>query len=52
MNGALHRMFSGDNGGTTGYQEPEPAKSTPAPSPTPSPSPQPSPKPFHAALAA
>ncbi|MFF4900071.1 putative T7SS-secreted protein [Streptomyces sp. NPDC001068] len=49
---ALHRMFSGENGGTTGYQEPEPAKSTPAPAPTPSPSPQPSPTPFHAALAA
>ncbi|MER6219543.1 putative T7SS-secreted protein [Streptomyces sp900105755] len=49
---ALHRMFSGENGGTTGYQEPEPAQSTPAPAPTPSPSPQPSPKPFHAALAA
>ncbi|MFK0154901.1 putative T7SS-secreted protein [Streptomyces sp. NPDC090499] len=47
---ALHRMFSGENGGTTGYQEPEPAESTPTP--TPSPSPQPSPKPFHAALAA
>ena len=47
---ALHRMFSGENGGTTGYQEPEPTKSTPTP--TPSPSPQPSPKPFHAALAA
>ncbi|MEV7147295.1 MULTISPECIES: putative T7SS-secreted protein [unclassified Streptomyces] len=45
---ALHRMFSGKNGGTTGYQEPEPAR----PTPTPSPSPQPSPKPFHAALAA
>ncbi|MFG2959892.1 putative T7SS-secreted protein [Streptomyces sp. NPDC048291] len=45
---ALHRMFSGENGGTTGYQEPEPTRSTP----TPSPSPQPSPKPFHAALAA
>ncbi|MGW3442812.1 putative T7SS-secreted protein [Streptomyces sp. NPDC001076] len=49
---ALHRMFSGENGGTTGYQEPEPAKSTPTPAPTPSPSPQPSPKPFHTALAA
>ncbi|MEV7321783.1 putative T7SS-secreted protein [Streptomyces sp. NPDC093970] len=49
---ALHRMFSGENGGTTGYQEPEPAESTPAPAPTPAPSPQPSPKPFHAALAA
>ncbi|MEU6192856.1 putative T7SS-secreted protein [Streptomyces sp. NPDC047061] len=47
---ALHRMFSGENGGTTGYQEPQPAESTPTP--TPSPSPQPSPKPFHAALAA
>ncbi|MEU9975914.1 putative T7SS-secreted protein [Streptomyces sp. NPDC051014] len=49
---ALHRMFSGENGGTTGYQEPEPARPTPTPAPTPSPSPQPSPKPFHAALAA
>ncbi|MEU2774172.1 putative T7SS-secreted protein [Streptomyces sp. NPDC007162] len=47
---ALHRMFSGENGGTTGYQEPETAQPTPAP--TPAPSPQPSPKPFHAALAA
>ncbi|MDO0926334.1 hypothetical protein QQY24_13205 [Streptomyces sp. TG1A-8] len=43
---ALHRMFSGENGRTTGYQEPEPAKHTPTPSPGPSP------KPFHAALAA
>ncbi|WP_343236148.1 putative T7SS-secreted protein [Streptomyces arenae] len=49
---ALHRMFSGENGGTTGYQEPETAEPTPAPGPTPSPSPQPSPKPFNAALAA
>ncbi|MFQ3556188.1 hypothetical protein QZN11_05180 [Streptomyces gramineus] len=49
---ALHRMFSGENGGTTGYQEPESARPTPTPAPTPSPSPQPSPKPFHAALAA
>ncbi|WP_369391211.1 putative T7SS-secreted protein [Streptomyces sp. CG1] len=45
---ALHRMFSGGNGGTTGYQEPDTAKPTPSPSP----SPGPSPKPFHAALAA
>ncbi|MGW1053940.1 putative T7SS-secreted protein [Streptomyces sp. NPDC002521] len=45
---ALHRMFSGENGGTTGYQEPDTAKPTPSPSP----SPGPSPKPFHAALAA
>lgn len=43
---ALHRMFSGENGGTTGYQPPAP------PSPTPAPSPGPSPQPFHAALAA
>ncbi|KAB1986934.1 putative T7SS-secreted protein [Streptomyces triticiradicis] len=46
---ALHRMFSGENGGTTGYQPPKPA---PTPVPTPRPSPGPSPKPFHAALAA
>ncbi|MFE1286657.1 putative T7SS-secreted protein [Streptomyces sp. NPDC058751] len=46
---ALHRMFSGENGGTTGYQPPKPA---PTPLPTPRPSPGPSPKPFHAALAA
>ncbi|MET7379999.1 putative T7SS-secreted protein [Streptomyces sp. NPDC005526] len=45
---ALHRMFSGENGEKTGYQEP--AKS--GPQPTPSPSPGPSPQPFHAALAA
>ncbi|MEU4926979.1 putative T7SS-secreted protein [Streptomyces yokosukanensis] len=37
---ALHRMFSGENGGTTGYQEPDTVKSTP------------SPKPFHTALVA
>ncbi|MEV5979828.1 putative T7SS-secreted protein [Streptomyces sp. NPDC052114] len=55
---ALHRMATGENGGTTGYQEPKPARPTPAPAPTPSPSPQPSPtpraspKPFNAALAA
>ncbi|MGW0996718.1 putative T7SS-secreted protein [Streptomyces sp. NPDC002523] len=48
---ALHRMFSGENGGTTGYQEPDTAEPT-TPSPMPSPSPGPSPKPFHAALAA
>ncbi|MGW7541341.1 putative T7SS-secreted protein [Streptomyces sp. NPDC054770] len=47
---ALHRMFSGENGGTTGYQEPE--TSEPTQTQTPAPSPQPSPKPFHAALAA
>jgi hypothetical protein len=46
---ALHRMFSGENGGTTGYQPPA---EKPAPTPTPSPSPGASPKPFHAALAA
>jgi hypothetical protein len=46
---ALHRMFSGENGEKTGYQEP--AK-PPAPSPTPSPSPGVSPTPFHTALAA
>ncbi|MEV0639628.1 putative T7SS-secreted protein [Streptomyces sp. NPDC050619] len=45
---ALHRMFSGENGGSTGYQEP----AQPSPQPTPSPSPGPSPQPFHAALAA
>ncbi|WP_374116630.1 putative T7SS-secreted protein [Streptomyces gilvus] len=45
---ALHRMFDGQNGGTTGYQEPEPSQSTPTPQPSPGPSPQP----FHAALAA
>jgi hypothetical protein len=45
---ALHRMFSGENGGSTGYQEP----ASPQPSPTPAPSPGPSPQPFHAALAA
>lgn len=51
---ALHRMFSGHNGGTTGYQEPETSKPAPkpAPVPTPRPSPGPSPQPFHAALAA
>ncbi|MFD6922022.1 putative T7SS-secreted protein [Streptomyces sp. NPDC059944] len=48
---ALHRMFSGENGGTTGYQPPA-RKPAPTPHPTPSPSPGPSPKPFHAALAA
>ncbi|WSK61842.1 hypothetical protein OG458_19140 [Streptomyces sp. NBC_01281] len=48
---ALHRMFSGENGGTTGYQPPV-RKPSPTPHPTPSPSPGPSPKPFHAALAA
>src|SRR5262249_27405254 len=32
---ALHRMFSGENGGTTGYQEPETVKPTPIPSPSP-----------------
>ncbi|MGW3287724.1 putative T7SS-secreted protein [Streptomyces sp. NPDC001002] len=46
---ALHRMFSGENGGSTGYQEPEQPAATP---PTPNPSPGPSPQPFHAALAA
>jgi hypothetical protein len=44
---ALNRMFNGENGGTTGYQEPGPK-----PTVTPSPSPRPSPQPFHAALAA
>jgi hypothetical protein len=48
---ALHRMFSGENGGTTGYQPPA-QKPSPTPMPTPSPSPGASPKPFHAALAA
>ncbi|MFD6821852.1 putative T7SS-secreted protein [Streptomyces sp. NPDC060085] len=48
---ALHRMFSGENGGTTGYQPPA-KRPAPTPHPTPSPSPGPSPKPFHAALAA
>ncbi|OQQ17684.1 hypothetical protein B0675_11675 [Streptomyces sp. M41(2017)] len=48
---ALHRMFSGENGGTTGYQPPA-RTPDPTPHPTPSPSPGPSPKPFHAALAA
>ncbi|MFD6295285.1 putative T7SS-secreted protein [Streptomyces sp. NPDC060235] len=48
---ALHRMFSGENGGTTGYQPPA-RRPAPTPHPTPSPSPGPSPKPFHAALAA
>ncbi|MFJ2608883.1 putative T7SS-secreted protein [Streptomyces sp. NPDC091279] len=47
---ALHRMFEGKNGGTTGYQEPEQSSSAPTPAPTPSPGP--SPQPFHAALAA
>lgn len=47
---ALHRMFSGENGEKTGYQEP--AKPAPTPAPTPSPSPGPSPTQFHAALAA
>ncbi|MEV0257659.1 putative T7SS-secreted protein [Streptomyces sp. NPDC050732] len=55
---ALNRMMNGENGGTTGYQEPKPPRSTPTPTPTPAPSPQPSPtpsaspKPFNAALAA
>ncbi|WTI68072.1 hypothetical protein OHT01_17625 [Streptomyces sp. NBC_00358] len=48
---ALHRMFSGENGGATGYQPPA-QNPSPAPMPTPRPSPGPSPKPFHAALAA
>lgn len=50
---ALHRMFSGQNGGRTGYQEPA-GTSTPGPTPSPSPGPAPSvsPKAFHAALAA
>ncbi|MER5397746.1 putative T7SS-secreted protein [Streptomyces sp. NPDC002599] len=48
---ALHRMFSGENGGTTGYQPPA-QQPSPTPAPTPRPSPGASPKPFHAALAA
>ncbi|PNG20894.1 putative T7SS-secreted protein [Streptomyces cahuitamycinicus] len=50
---ALHRMFSGENGEKTGYQEP-PKAATPAPTPSPSPRPAPSVSPtaFNAALAA
>ncbi|GGS88928.1 putative T7SS-secreted protein [Streptomyces violaceus] len=55
LGSALHRMFSGENGERTGYQEPAKA-GTPTPTPTPSPSPGPapnvSPKAFNAALAA
>jgi len=65
---ALNRMFTGENGGRTGYQEPPLPAPVPVPGPTPapasgrtpdlspdsmpSPSPGPSPQPFHAALAA
>ncbi|MFF8934850.1 putative T7SS-secreted protein [Streptomyces paradoxus] len=50
---ALHRMFSGENGEKTGYQEP-PSTATPSPTPSPSPRPAPSVSPaaFNAALAA
>lgn len=52
LGSALHRMFSGENGERTGYQEP-PNHTAPAriptptspPSPTPAPSPRPSPSP-------
>ncbi|MFD3576381.1 putative T7SS-secreted protein [Streptomyces sp. NPDC058644] len=51
---ALNRMRNGENGESTGYQEPKPARPAPTPSPSPQPSPAPnaSPKPFNAALAA
>ncbi|MFD7685268.1 putative T7SS-secreted protein [Streptomyces sp. NPDC059781] len=57
LGSALHRMFSGENGERTGYQEPAKA-GTPTPTPSPSPRPRPrpapsvSPKAFNAALAA